>query len=791
MIRCAKCGAINPDNSRFCNTCGAPLQRTQIRCPVCNTLNPAGNVFCDKCHARLIPADAMMPRQPAAAAAQEPEEPVRSISLPVRSDLGKTGELGDLPDWMTGLIDETPIPATESQPEFEEKESAAEAVELPDWLLGILPSEEEKAAPTAEAAEEEAGLPDWLSGIAAPAPEVAAPAAEEEAGLPDWLSGLAAPAPEAAPPAAEEEAGLPDWLSGIAAPAPEAAAPAAEEEAGLPDWLSGIAAPAPEAAAPAAEEEAGLPDWLSGIAAPAPEAAAPVAEEEEAALPDWLSSIAAPGTTVEAGREELIIEGPVPAGAGLWLPGVEEEAAAAPTVGESTEAVPDWLKALAPQDLPSAPDQGAFLIPETEEEESVEPFVPDLTPAPTPRKPTTDELARANVPEWLRALRPEDSFGEVASAGATGSVFTDAAALEDSLDVLGGELVRAEIPEWLQELKPTGAPRPEGMTLEQFITQATETEGGPLSGMKGLLQPEAVVDIPADYQPVPRYDLPSVVLERAKLWQTLLEQPRSAQRKMARQRMRPGFGETLARWIIALALLTVIFWTVLGFPVPVQAPLPSSRGLTDFVQTVESLNAGDRVLVALEYGPAEEAEMRFLVEPLLGHLAAREVAVDWVTTLPEGVGLINSLKMDPAWQQSWKTPGYLPGTTTGIAMYLTMSKEAGQRYDLLIVLAARSDHLRWWIEQNTVGPRLPVLAGLNNAVGSLMIPYLDIENLKGVLTGAQDGAAYLAQRSGGTLAQYPLQQRQLNAWVGTQWVAMFLLIAGTLWTVITRKKGAA
>ena len=670
MIRCPKCGALNQDSSRFCNSCGAPLQRTQIRCPVCKTLNPAGNVFCDKCHTRLIPADAMLPRQTESQPSPEPGESVRQISLPVRSDLGKTGPLTGFPDWLEGLTDETPLPPTESEPAANDFQ--AEPVELPDWLLGILPQE-------------------------------TASSGEEASQLPDWLGGLAAPESEVTPSAPAEEGPLPDWLSGIVTPSGAASA--------------GTAAFIPEAPLPTGPAQA------------------PPAEE---------------------------------AGGGAFA--------------ETPGAVPDWLLSLAPQDLPSEPTQGAFLIPEEETEEAE---VPDLTPLPEPRKPTTDELARANVPEWLRSLRPEGSFGEATGVGDKGTVFVGAADLEATLGELEGELARAEIPEWLQELRPTGAPRPEGMTLEQFISQATETEGGPLSGMKGLLQPEAMVDIPPDYTPVVRYELPAAVLERARLWQTLLEQPRSAQRKMARRRVRPGMGEQLARWLVALVLLVVGIWPLLGYPVPVNVPLRNPSGLQGFVNTLEGLQPGARVLVAVEYGPAEAPEMAFMTEPLLTHLAARGAAVDWVSTLPEGVGLINNLRKDPAWDAGWQTPGYLPGATTGIASYVSLHQE----YDVLIVLAARSDHLRWWIEQNTVGPRWPVLVGVSNAVGSLMIPYLEIENLKGVLIGVQDGTRYLAQRSGGSLAQYPMQRRQLNALVGLQWVTMVLLVGGMLWTLMTRKKG--
>ena len=45
-MRCAKCGAENPDRAKFCIECASPFGR---RCPSCNAENPPIAKFCLEC----------------------------------------------------------------------------------------------------------------------------------------------------------------------------------------------------------------------------------------------------------------------------------------------------------------------------------------------------------------------------------------------------------------------------------------------------------------------------------------------------------------------------------------------------------------------------------------------------------------------------------------------------------------------------------------------------------------------------------------------------------------------
>src|SRR5436190_12459955 len=46
MIKCLDCSYENPDDARFCQNCGKPLQKI---CPVCGTANDFDARFCKNC----------------------------------------------------------------------------------------------------------------------------------------------------------------------------------------------------------------------------------------------------------------------------------------------------------------------------------------------------------------------------------------------------------------------------------------------------------------------------------------------------------------------------------------------------------------------------------------------------------------------------------------------------------------------------------------------------------------------------------------------------------------------
>ncbi len=827
MIRCPKCSALNKDGSGFCNKCGSPLHKTQLRCPMCGTLNPVGNLFCDRCHARLVLLEGVIPPESVAEPEEAPASRVQGISLPTRSSAAgeRAGDKeAESLNWLEGLLE--PAPEAKTSP----SEMALPDAGLPDWIADLAPAEpvvQEEAEAAAVVAPAE--LPDWLSGLspAEPAEEArSAPAISPGTELPAWLAGqgeeepsTALDAPEQEPPPAPAE--MPDWLSGLAAaePAEEAvSAPAISPGTELPAWLAGQREEEPSAALDAPEQEpppapAEMPDWLSGLAAAEPaeeavsaletlsdegQAAAPQ-EKVTAEIPAWLADLAPAEAAPESSAVIFTAEETTDT--------QNAETPATEPAAKKTPPTPAWLQEVTPapetvSQLPSVPaftleedesleeetdEDAVFLAEPAEKAVEIPDWLRDMAPASKEEAPAGEALQQAEVPRWLEGLKPPGT-GPLSE---TALPDTEPRTVGEEM---AGALIRAEIPTWVQQLRPDTTAAVTAPSPFDEVATSLRAETGPLTGLQGILPALPVVDMPADFQPQPTLGMSTHVLEEAQLWQDLLQHPQSTKRPVARAHDRPGWGELVSRLVVAVMLVLAALVPILGFlPEPLAQP-PVQAGVAPLQLAIEGLQAGDTVLVALEYGPAEANEMDHIIEALLTHLMERSVQVVAVSTIPEGEGLIQTwldwaeTRYQPA-EGSLVNGGYLPGKSGGIAQFLELSPET-QRAALLLVLAARTGPPRWWVEQNAVaGSRaLPMGVGLSSAVGPRMRPYLDVYGVQGWLIGLPGTAAYWQAR--GAPPNDGLTRR-LDALLLTQWVAAGLLLAGAAYYLTVGKKGAA
>jgi len=718
MIYCPKCGTANRRGSRFCNECGEPLpMRTALRCPMCGTMNPVGNVYCDRCNARLVPMTL-----PLSGESEREQAPIKGLSLPTipleedreqpvdiaeRAGEEKKEEVEEAAeDWLAQLR-----ASTEEEEEEEEKKKkkkkkkkekegkaekpeviaeSIEPVEFPDWLRDIGPiGVEAKATPDegqpaieAPLEQEAPTMPPTPAAETAPeepAPEIPAPVPAE---IPNWLQEIAPPevtAPEAAPPAAE---------TAPEEPAPETPTPALAE---IPDWLQEIAPPeaaAPEAAPPAIEvtpEEAPTeetaPPPLPFVGTPPPI----VAE-----APEWLREITQ--------EEEAIPEAAPPA-----PPAVEF-----PTEAETIEA-PEWLAELQAEPAPpSAPSVPAF-----------EGVTPPLPPEPGIGMAEVEGLAGAEIPDWLKALRPRPEAAEAAAE-----------------------------------------------------EEAVETEG-PLQGLRGVLPPAPAIEVPPVRESTLTAGVSEASLARAQLLQSLLARPAEMPRPEVRKRG-VSIGERIQRWLVAAVLLVavggVLIPPLVGFNIPTLTQPTTPSGAIRLYNVVQGVNAKDTILVAFEYGPPEADELNLVAEPILRHLLDRGARISAVSTQPEGLTVAAGLLSDIVaseeryTEEQYTLVGYRPGGVTGVSQLLTNldippmgETEGGTHPRLILVLTAQPAPLRWWVEQTrALGDTYSIVAGVSAALEPAASPYLDASagQLEGTINGLSGAAAYEAYRGlGGRATQ--------------------------------------
>jgi len=207
------------------------------------------------------------------------------------------------------------------------------------------------------------------------------------------------------------------------------------------------------------------------------------------------------------------------------------------------------------------------------------------------------------------------------------------------------------------------------------------------------------------------------------------------------------------RFILGAFLLLVLIAVIVFVP---QARPATYENPTPAVALKDALNAlknGDKVLVVQEYQAAASAEMEQVSAPVLGALEERGIALQFLTTHPNGLWLSANL-MNAAEIPARET-AYLAGGRLGVLTAALLADESSamlpegleslENYQLILLLEDSQADIQNWIEQ--AGPwlgagKLGVLASSQNA--ALLLPYYDAGQLAGYTAGALEGRVLAA-----------------------------------------------
>lgn len=837
-IKCPRCGALNPVGNTFCDRCHARLipepEVLSQRPPSSAKDQPAirglslpsrsgedssisedGMALPDWLRELSEESEELFEAEEETV--PPPDEPVieqealpewlRGETLGELSNSEKSSEPEESLDWLSGAFEEV---ATSGEGDSEEGAVLAAEEErpveeaLPDWLSATFEevSASEESVPAEAAPAEEETLPDWLSGASE---EVEGTMPEErvsstEGALPEWLQEIGATnissvdstsgstlSDEETPPVPLEpvsdgsEAETLDWLAELgetaSVPEPEAAsletaspeaAPSAEQrmskptpdEEGSPEEIS------PVAAGPTVFSEAEAPDWLADLekvkpsepevtsvetpalqestsepAGPEMSEVEPLAEED---LPDWVKALAEneeTATSLPPSAEEPEVAVPQESTPVFTIENLADEGFV--TLSEEAEALPEWLQELG-------------------------------EPRPGQETTTGETPPTAQLPSWLEAIMPPDVATEYAQAG--GTVFVS----EE-----GGDLFQAEMPPWLEELRDeVGVPQ----TEPAAPLGPSELEG-PLEGLRGTLPSLSLVDAPSEPSlSMSRLEISEAAIAQAQLWQRLLERPRSSRQTVAHAlTLRPRSDRGL-KLIVALILILSVLVGVTWVP-EVTAPPSTYRmppGVAALAQAVTTLQPGDTVIMATDFDAAYADEMALMAHALLEQLAQREIVVIHASTLPEGLGLGVALLREAGLGPNADRSYYLPGNANGIAEFLARP-EVGKAAHLFL-LTSQPQRLRWWVEQRqATGGKIPMSVLLSASAAPVSQPYLQASTVTGWMVGVtQLPGLYQALSGAGRQVHVP----RVYALHVTQWAAAVLLILGTLYATVSRRKGA-
>jgi hypothetical protein len=551
----------------------------------------------------------------------------------------------------------------------------------------------------------------------------------------------------------DESSDMPDWLRSLNAE--QSAFPVTgptETQSDVPDWLSGLSGDAKkedtaetpaESPAGAAEEQ---PDWLSDLIREEP------AEPLPTDLPDWLTE-----QTPSSASAFTSDEGDQPA--------VSEEDAGQP----SAEGEPE-----AEESLPSIP---AFTFDAFEEQEP--------TTAPEGEADEVGDLL-STLPDWVANVTAE----ETASESAEGEE----------------ELAPAQLPSWLEAMRPAEVEQASAPT-EDLSGVAAESSG-PLIGLRGVLSAEP---INVRTRRAAAYSLKLRVTDDQKQRVALLEQLLADEPKPKALPSAPVItAQYVFRLIIALALLLPVLWAVVSngrlTPLPKAA---TASGVMAMYSLVERLPVGATVLVAFDYEAGYSGEMDAAASAVLESLIERNASLALVSTSATGSALaerfITNLNQQPERLNNpyseYANLGYIPGGSIGLHS-LVRSLHSTLPYDLqgddiwasgplsqvnnlsdfnlVLILVSDPETARTWIEQ--VGPILKqdrsTLAIVASAQASPIIqPYFsgNPRLVDGLVSGMTGGATYESVSANNGPAR-----QSWDAYTLGLAVSVFVILIGTL-----------
>jgi hypothetical protein len=586
----------------------------------------------------------------------------------------------------------------------------------------------------------ESGLPDWLQSFRQEEEELPSQPAVE-GGLSDWLAD-------------EAEAGSLDWL------------PGAES---APDWLGEVLSNA-EPAAQEDEPAESLPP-VSSFPAPSlsePSFADPLILMDESE-PEWLASI----------RPSLSEEQPVSSDADRlsWEQEDKAEGLAASETGSEPqapaepideEAAPDWLTGFiqGQGDVDSGLEAPAAV---QEAQASIPPFILD---------DDQEGSDSGELPDWLAGV----------SEAAQGSVDAD-------------DLAPADLPGWLEAMRPVEAAAPSAPLPDETDRQVESS--GPLSGLRGVLPAEAEI---ARSKKTSAYTIKLQVSENQQAHVSLLEGLVKEEGTVRPLPSRPAISsQHVFRWLIFLILVLGIGWTVFTGSQDIPLPEISAEAL-DLSSAISALPEGSPVLLAVDYQPGLSPEMDAAAAAVVDHLMIQGAYLAIVSTIPTGPvqaeRLLDLVNASGGHQyldiNQYANLGFIPGGPAGLRGFadapqrvLPYALENAsfvwqngplqnvsrlENFGLVLVVTENPDTAREWIEQ--VGLSLgdtPLLMVVSAQAEPIVRPYYEgsPRQVRGMISGLAGAAAYE-----NSLARMGLARRYWDSYSLSLLLAVALILLG-------------
>lgn len=261
------------------------------------------------------------------------------------------------------------------------------------------------------------------------------------------------------------------------------------------------------------------------------------------------------------------------------------------------------------------------------------------------------------------------------------------------------------------------------------------------------------------------------------------------------------------RWIFILVALAVVIPLIMGVAVPVNIS-PSVQSIYDYI---EDLPEGSAVLIVADYDPASEAELYPMTLALFKHCFDKKLRIMSFTLWPNGSALIEKAFDECAAQYpdiersvDYVNFGYQVGGALVIlaagqnmprafptdyrgnstsAMPVMEGIQTLSDFKYVIDLAAGST-IDWWIAYGVARYGFTMGAGCTAVSATQYYPYLNTEQINGLMGGLKGAAEYEQ------LANHPARALAgMTAQSSVHALVIVLVIISNIFYFLTRKKG--
>lgn len=359
---------------------------------------------------------------------------------------------------------------------------------------------------------------------------------------------------------------------------------------------------------------------------------------------------------------------------------------------------------------------------------------------------------------------------------------------EESLAEVEINLAPADLPDWLQALRPS---KDEGQrTMDEIPPGAPEAGSvepapvsGPLAELGGALpvSPPVISAPPQAATPVTGLQMTETQRKHMAMLQEMLAEEAVG---IEPEKPAPGLAGRLMRWTIAMLVMLAVF-----IPLLLGRGSMTITGMTpaalDMQQQVKNLSSGDLVLVAVEYQPAFSGEMQAVAAPVLDQMLVQGAQLVFISSNPTGPALAEQLLNANLGQHAqisqggYLNLGYISGGTPALVNFATDPRgslplplasgasrweqaplilvSSAADFAAVLVISDDPENARNWIEQ--VQPYMggkPMLMALSAQAGPLVSPYMQSQprQLAGMVAGLSDATSISNNLSVSSASQY-------------------------------------